>query len=273
MRIICVVGFVAMLLTGVVPAQAGLESDLVAHYAFDGTPNDSSGNQLHGVENGGVTYEGGVFGQAASFDGVNDYVEVPDSPLLRFGTGDFTVALWVRFDDLQDGGNGLFCKDTYGGDPPPITATGTVVNIDDDNGGVGFLTRDLFEGTGPVTDSRLGTSGFAAGAWYHLAAVRDANLLRLFVNGQLRESASEQQPTDISNSSPLLIGRVNVSPQWFGGLIDDLRVYSRALSEGEIENLYTGQCNPCDANGDGQVNALDLQKLVNVILGVDVCTP
>ncbi|MCK5231891.1 MAG: hypothetical protein KAR13_16585, partial [Desulfobulbaceae bacterium] len=54
-------------------AYADLTNGLVAYYPFDGNASDQSGNNNHGVENGGIQYKQGISGDSASFDGVDDY--------------------------------------------------------------------------------------------------------------------------------------------------------------------------------------------------------
>ena len=61
----------------VVEAGAGINEDLVAYYPFEGNCTDLSGNAHHGFANGGLTYDTGYRGLCASFDGVNDYVQLP----------------------------------------------------------------------------------------------------------------------------------------------------------------------------------------------------
>ena len=59
-----------------------LSDGLVAHYEFEGDANDSSGNGNHGTEHGGVSYVDGVIGQAGSFDGVDDYINISHNDSL-----------------------------------------------------------------------------------------------------------------------------------------------------------------------------------------------
>jgi len=86
----------------VVTPQEPDSANLQAYYAFDGNANDTSGNNQHGAENGDPVYGDGVDGQAIQLDGVDDYVEVPDSPSL--GVSDaLTMTLWI-YRDVDSGG-------------------------------------------------------------------------------------------------------------------------------------------------------------------------
>jgi hypothetical protein len=79
-----------------------LHEDLIAHYTFDGDYLDTSGNRFHAFEFGNPTFTSdGAVGQALSFDGVDDYVELPNIPDLDFGTNDFTLTFWYRVSGNQ----------------------------------------------------------------------------------------------------------------------------------------------------------------------------
>ena len=70
------------------------------------TLNDSSANRnegtIHGASDGGDKGVPGKLGKAFSFDGVNDYVEIPDSDDWNFGSGNFTLGMWIyRLDDIH----------------------------------------------------------------------------------------------------------------------------------------------------------------------------
>ena len=86
-----VLGFVAL-------GQADLNDGLVAYYPFDGNANDFSGSGNHGTEYNGVSYRPGVKGQAASFDGIDDYVKASSDGLP---TGERTVSLWFHADTIS----------------------------------------------------------------------------------------------------------------------------------------------------------------------------
>ena len=79
--------------------------------------------------------------------------------------------------------------------------------------------------------------------WYHVAQTSDGNSLKLYVNGQYESPLYISSVNDgtINSSQPLRIGGGAPSgtpPFWFAGVIDDIRIYNRALSEAEIKQLY-----------------------------------
>jgi hypothetical protein len=89
-----------------------------------------------------------------------------------------------------------------------------------------------------------GTSVVAKSAWTHLAATCDGTRIRLYVNGS--EVASTTQTAAAANGSgPLMIGGHNTVPgKGFYGLIDEVRIYNRALSQGEITTDKGGAAPP-----------------------------
>src|SRR5262249_20347142 len=87
----------------------------------------------------------------------------------------------------------------------------------------------------------------SAGVWYHVAAVRDPNFIRLFVNGQLEGETTITFPQDYGDF-PLFFGTSGQS-YWdrkFKGTLDEVSLYNRALSAGEIAAIYSagasGKC-------------------------------
>jgi hypothetical protein len=74
--------------------------------------------------------------------------------------------------------------------------------------------------------------------FHHIAVTAEGSVLRLYIDGQLKLERTDAGPR-VLNDMPVLIGRSAgaVSPNWFRGTIDDVRIYSRALSGQEIEQL------------------------------------
>ena len=226
---------------------------LIGWWPGDGDATDIAGS-ADGTLLNGATFAPGIVGQAFHFDGANDFVGVADSDSLDFGTGDFTVAFWVRFDDLDDTGNGLLSKDTYAGDIG--TVRGIVFNICGlcgggafgvGSGGVGIETRDRVGGAGPWTHARYATSNFNTGTWYYIAGVRRSNILYLFVDGVLRATTAEPLPANVSNTAPMTFGALTpASPQHFKGELDEVDVYNRALDDSEIQAIFdAGSAGKC----------------------------
>jgi len=87
-----------VLLTISLTSYANLSDRLVAYYSFDYTANigyDSSSCTNNGGAHGGVGIACGIFGKAASFDGINGYISVPDDASLNF-KDTYTIAAWIK---------------------------------------------------------------------------------------------------------------------------------------------------------------------------------
>jgi fibronectin type 3 domain-containing protein len=197
---------------------------LVAAYAFDETSGSSVGDSAGantGSISGATRDPAGRFGGALSFDGSNDSVTVPDAPALDLTNG-MTLEAWVR--------------------PTALGSTWrTVVFKEQPN----YYAYALYASTDTIRPS---ANGFVAGAdhdqrggaslpvntWSHLAATFDGSTLRLFVDGV--PAGSQAAAGSLATSTgPLRFGGNGIWGEYFQGLIDEVRVYNRALTQAEIQ--------------------------------------
>ncbi len=197
---------------------------LVAAYSFDEgagtTVSDASGNGHTGTISG-ATWATGQFGNALSFNGTSNWVTVADANDLDLGTG-MTVSAWVnpsvlsgwRTVIMKERPNGLSYV-LYGYDNAPRPAA--------------------YVNTGGSDIAAIGTGGLSLNTWTHLAATYDGAILRLYVNGNQVGSGSVSG-TMVASTSPLRIGGNAPWGEYFAGLIDEVRIYNRALSAAEIQN-------------------------------------
>ena len=202
------------------PPPAGL----VAGYGFDEgtgtTATDSSGRGNTGTLANGAGWALGRFGTAATVDGVNDWVTVPDSASLDLTTA-MTLEAWVM-PTVSTGWRSVIFKEgssdlVYG------MYASTNANRPTGEASIGGSVR-----------SAAGTAQLPANAWTHLAATYDGTTLRLYVNGVQVGTQSVSGTIAVSNGA-LRIGGNNLFPEWFAGRIDEVRVYNRALTAGEIQ--------------------------------------
>ena len=196
---------------------------LVAAYGFDAgsgsTVADSSGKGNVGSISGPVWSGAGRFGSALSFDGVNDWVSVPDASSLDLTTG-MTLEAWVRPSALGSWRTLVF-KERSGG---------IVYGLYADQAG-GRPLGEMFIGS---DRSVTGTAALPLNAWTHLATTYDGSQLRLYVNGALASSTAVTGAMAAS-TGVLHLGGNSVWGEWFAGLIDEVRVYDRALSGSEVQ--------------------------------------
>jgi len=212
-----------------------VNGSLVASYPFSGDLTaDASGNGHTGTAVGGVTLTNDRFGNPSSAlhcDGTSGYVRVP----TQLTTGNpFTWSVWFRpgftatnvpagiLSQGSDPGQDQTSPTLWINYPPP----GTILFNSYGNG-----QSNLVSQTRAQWDSN---------AWYHVAITSDGSGNRcLYING-VCESSANGEPFG-QNLPNFYIGALaSYNTQYFPGDIDDVRVYSRALSAQEVQQLYTG---------------------------------
>ncbi len=202
-------------------------ASLVGRWSANGDLVDSvMGN--NGEIVGSVSYTEGFVGQAFAFSG-SGHVRVPSSNLYNVGTGDFSVALWVKFDSMVSNSTGIASRDNWPGANP---YRGWVMNNDSDQ--VGILSRESNLGT---ASARKGSSAFQLGKWHHIAGVRGSGVTKFYIDGVLVSSAQESTPYNLSSQATLTIGAVNDGYQRMSGAIDEVLFYNNALSDSEVARL------------------------------------
>ena len=231
-----------------------LNLGLIVHFPFDGDFRDHSGNNNDGKPHENVKFEKGRIGKAASFDGESDYISVePKSRVSKIK--DFTISAWVYVRQWKKQYHQFEVDRQYVFDGFSEPAKG----INNSNGfGLmcdGNATNEWFECYVCVDNAnhvayrpplRL------SGRWRLLTLARSGNRERIYVDGQLF-SASKSYSRGTTNQA------LNMKHTWFigtyegndpnyisvkrgyrfdlDGLIDDLRIYNRALSDLEIQRL------------------------------------
>jgi hypothetical protein len=233
-------GIIAMILglAVQVQAQSFLTNGLTAHYPFNGNANDASGNGNNGTVNG-ATLTADRFGdanRAYRFNGAS-WVQLPDA-ILPVAPSELTLSVWV----LADSG--------------PYTTTEILTELSPRTG-----TCSMGAGTGHWGFSaKLQNSGWQpnyppmpmiTNMWVQLVGIyKQGQYVEFYVNGSLAYSNAipdeilETNPTFPLNSA---IGIYDYAPgpyNGFNGAIDDVRVYNRALSAAEVQQLYAIEAMP-----------------------------
>jgi len=233
-RIFIATILISSVLAVTVSVSADTPSGMVSYWKFDEssgtTASDSYGSNSGTIS--GATWTTGISGSALSFDGVNDYVLVPDDASIDFGTGDFTLEAWI-------------CRESSGSnhmiiDKREVTqACGYLMGIGIDNK-VHIAAKD----TSLHFVEIAGTTTISNNAWYHIVGVfdRDGNG-QIYINGELDNSGSITSASgNLATNANLYIGYKSViQSAWgcFDGCIDEVRVYNRALTSNEISEHYS----------------------------------
>jgi hypothetical protein len=227
-----------------VAASFGSQSDkwltdgLVGYWKMDESATtsgaiDSSGNSGTGTYNGQASTTAGKFGNGAVFHEANssDTVQIPESSTLK-PTEAFTLAAWVKPVD-------------YAGSRETVISL-SFINADGDgyalfsNEGSPDLPCLQVNPGDPSYDQICGDSALPNDEWSHIVSTWEANgLMRFYVNGVLNNTASTRASIDYSDVGDLYLGSLLPSrSEYFGGVIDEARVYNRALSPREVKKLY-----------------------------------
>jgi hypothetical protein len=210
---------------------------LEARWNFDDTQGnvtpDASGNGLNGTLVNGPSFAAGADGDAIRLNGTNQYVALGNSRAFRL-TGSMTISAWINASAFpRDDAAIVSSHNNFLGYQLDTT-------IDQGPRTIGFKLAD---GYGRFL-ARYGKTALTTGTWYHVAGVYDARLrtLDVYLNGRLDNGCLRGTVTASQHISgePLYLGR-RASPQgfWFAGLLDDVRIYSAALSPQEIEMQAT----------------------------------
>ena len=205
----------------------------VGHWMLDGDATDSSATGADGTVVGDPLWVAGVLGDGLELDGVDDLVDCGNPAELDFGTGDFAVSAWIKL---------------------TTTERATVYAKGGDNGGGIRYTLAMGEAndnrmtltTDDDSDKRqtLGATVVNDGAWHHVVGMRSGDTGLVYVDGVLDGTQDLPDGYDLSGTSQhnALIGAITSHTddsleKFFTGTIDDVRVYDRALSDGEIAQL------------------------------------
>ena len=209
-----------------------LDAGLVAYYEFDETSGtsaaDSSGNG-HTATMSGATFTAGLQGNAATMNGTNRYVALPNG--IVNGLTSFSISTWVYLNStpawvrIFDFGTG--------------TNTYMFLTPNETTGKLRFAITTSGNATG--NEERLDGPTLPTGSWQHLAVTLTGSTATLYVNGAqaAQNTAITLNPTSLGNTTQDWLGRseFGVDP-YYNGKIDDFRIYSRALSAAEVQALF-----------------------------------
>ncbi|MEM9818787.1 MAG: LamG-like jellyroll fold domain-containing protein, partial [Cyanobacteria bacterium P01_D01_bin.6] len=234
---------------------------LVGHWTFD----ESSGSQVvdtTGAHSGNLTnmtgseWTAGQIGGGLAFDGSNDRVVIADADALDL-SNTLTLTTWVKADHFGDW-NGLIVK----GDQD--IAYGLALASD---GGLSF-TANYGSLSGAVgSDDWLSNGTITAGQWHHVAVTYDGSNIQFYIDGQLDSSFAKSNLTFGNSDAGLLLG-ADLAGTHFDGVLDDARVYNRALEIGEIEQLATLQSTSLAPASNDSSQTLTFQQGINGYTGV-----
>jgi hypothetical protein len=220
------------------PAPKPVEPGLLVHLRLDGSAAPA-------VAQGAVAWGPGRTGQAAKLDGSGAHLEIPSSPELdALNLDNYTIMAWYRPDEVPPGkdddnraGHGI------------INRTGWHEGLRYGNDKK-FVFEHWLAGSKPEEPEWKGAgtweSEYEPGRWHHVAGVvdRKAGQTRLYVDGELAGSNdwdAGAKARDFGRSTWKIGMAAPGSEKWAWpakGLVDDVRLYSRALTDAEVAGVF-----------------------------------
>lgn len=217
--------------------------------------SDQSSNLNHGTAyNGLTTVTPGKLCNAGSFDGNNDYIEIPHDDSLQ-GSNTLTYSVWINPTAWSSGSsiNQIMAKSVHGGTVTKSKTPRAQMGVFSENGRlvgraetVGGIRHEVF------------TSLPAVSSWTHIALVYNGGILTFYINGVIAPSADGSHrstktfatTTLVQNKDPLMLSkRVGSNEYFFHGLIDEVLVFQPALQASFIQTMYSNYNNRLNWDG------------------------
>jgi hypothetical protein len=211
------------------PLGEGLELDWTFEDHVDNVITDASGNGRHGTLNGG-SFVSSPEGEAVSLDGVDDYIALTHlglrDPSLYGGVdGDFTISAQVRVDDV--GKLNTLC---YGCGPFATMFIGTAVSGPK-------VQSAVFNQQTSGTLWPISSDALVDDQWREVTMVVDGGVVASYYLDCVPDTQLLNPDIGLKNYNFSAVGQGSNADRWYGGEIDRLRVWSRAMSEQELALL------------------------------------
>lgn len=222
----------------------------IAHYPFNNSTKDQSGNQNHGTIYGSVTPVPDRFGNPCSayyFDGITGYIRVPTSSSLESPERGLTICAWYKMDYTT--ATQLWLTTVCKGENAAEYDDNPQYRMQIQQNSANILNAcSIFAPTTSSTislctnltacDDQFAMHPFETEKWHFYSMSFDGFEMKAFMDGRLIFSTPFAQPL-IRNNSPLYIGMDEPgNNEFFKGALDDIRIYNIALSDKEINNLF-----------------------------------
>jgi len=208
---------------GVVPVDPGTNG-LIAYYAMENSVSDSSGNGLNGTILGNPNFVAGHEGMALDLDGYGDYVYCGYDPLFNVTTNEITVSAWVTIRSIANEWAAIAAKGEY------AWRLGNASWDPRFHFGISIYNA-------PDTACLDGVTAVGYNDWHHVAGMFDGSNIMVYLDGALDASVPTTESISINNAYMLIGDNPEATGRYWDGIIDELKIYDRALSEGELRYL------------------------------------
>jgi hypothetical protein len=206
------------------PIDPGFD-DLLAYYPLDaiyrGATPDASGNGLDGTLMGDPQLVPGVVGQAIDLDGDGDYVDCGNNPQFDMATNKMTVVAWVTIRSIANQWAAIVAKG-------------------ENAWRLGNVSLDLRFHFGITiwnasdTPSVDGVTAVGLDEWHHVAGVFDGANIMVYLDGALDANVPTTQSIGTNELNVFIGDNPEATGHYWDGLVDEVFIYKRTLSENEI---------------------------------------
>ena len=202
---------------------------------------DLSGNNNPGTLVNSPTWQTGTsckYAGCLGFTSSSDqYVTIPSTLSISFpaSTSSFTISFWMKISSAPSSTQALISKT---GDCSSCSDTGYGVRIESGGALSGYLMN-----SGTVLGSASGSASISTGAWHNVVLVDNAGALTLYLDGSSYATGTATAGS-IGNTNPLTIGSDGSNGLYFTGSLDDVRIYTHALSSGQVSALDSASTPP-----------------------------
>jgi hypothetical protein len=247
---------------------------LVAYYPFNGNANDESGNGKNGTVDGANLTSGRFDNETSSysFDGEDDWIDFIEHPNLKIKNS-LTYSAWINIEGMTN-----FMGIVGTGEGTVLTKTSSMLMVNTDYNLVFEIGNGSERKTITDVEKILDQNN-----WYHVVGTfnSDDGFIKLYLDGLLVESLDTNISsllTDISDSdNRFKIGvrdlfNSGYTYGWFKGKIDDVGIWNRALTEQEIQNLYTSSSGDIILNGVVSAENNQIKNVADPTHGKDAVT-
>lgn len=229
--------------------KTAVKNGLVAHWTLNGNDvvwSSASAGTVYdrvGGSNGTLTNMNqstapvqGKIGQALSFNGTNQYIDL-GTPSALDVTGNITLSAWINLSSLSQSEG--FLGYVVGNGYQSAANEGYVLRYQV-TGGLKQIFVGSYIFSGNQDNSTSWTLDYSVNTWHHIVGLYDGTHWVLYSDGvQVSSTADAQGAQSTTAKAGIGAGEINgVFERFFPGKIDDVRIYNRALSDSEIKQLY-----------------------------------
>lgn len=276
--------YTLLCLCTVKPSIGQLTNGLVAHWNFNGNANDATGNGYTGTpfNISYTTGKAGMANTAAIFNGSSSYVHVPHQADLNLTN--YTICAMVKPMGFYQGtcqGNFIMFRGSEG--VSGAYGMGYFDNAYNDCSTLDTSKHVFYAQAGSSSgnfSSFQSTIKVHTNTWYCVCAVYNGNSIKIYVNSILTATFNITSGNIGSSTDPIGIGkylnRGATFPYWYNGVIDDLRLYNRALSQLEIDsfcNIFNSSATEQEVSISQPVNPTSFCPADKFILHYTVTAP